>query len=86
MFAKSIVTCYVPPPNTLTPQIEKKKDSLDTKVLTLTGLRVACLLRRAYTSFAAISRLGIGTRSSLNPTTTRFRASVEGGEATIHRN
>ena len=56
------------------------------KFRTVTGLRVARLLRLAYTSPAAMFRLGIRASSDLSPATTRFRAWAEAGKPAMHRN
>ena len=59
---------------------------MDIKFCTVAGLRVTSLLRYAYTSPAAMFGLRIGACSDPSPTTTRFRASAEGGKAAMHRN
>ena len=56
------------------------------QIHTVTGLRVARLLRHAHTSVTAISRLRISASSSLDPATTRFGACTEGRKAAMHRN
>ena len=64
----------------------KTSGRLDTAFRTCTGFRVACFLRCAYTSPAAISRLRVGASSDPSPATTRFRACAEGRKASMHRN
>ena len=46
---------------------------------------MTCFLRVAYTSPAAISRLGIVASSDPSPATTRFGACAERGKAAVHR-
>ena len=60
--------------------------SLGKEFCTDAGLCVARLLRLAYTSLAAMFRLGIGASPDLSPATTRFRACAEDRKAAMYWN